>query len=241
MHTTRRLGIATAIAAAALCPAVSHGQTWTNWTSSTGCTGTPTVSGNIAGVTNVTVTGGIYGYQLSGSANNPCGTLTTNGGQPNLSYFSGYTAYTQGGLTAPNQYGLVQMNNATSMSILFSTPVLNPYVAFVSVGQGNLPVTYDFSNPLTVLSANTAGNTAHWGNGTSSLADGGTNLVGNEFSGTVRFNGTFSSLNFTTSPGENWHAFTVGAQSVVPEPSTYALMAAGLLGMGAMVRRRRTT
>ncbi|MES2522104.1 MAG: PEP-CTERM sorting domain-containing protein [Gemmatimonadota bacterium] len=43
-------------------------------------------------------------------------------------------------------------------------------------------------------------------------------------------------------PGVSFSAtFTTGPSTVIPEPSTYALMAAGLAGIGFLARRRRST
>ena len=67
-------------------------------------------------------------------------------------------------------------------------------------------------------------------------------LVGNEFSGVLQFSGSYAagqSLTFTVRNNEDWHGFTVGARSVVPEPSTYALMSVGFIGMGFAASRRR--
>ena len=74
------------------------------------------------------------------------------------------------------------------------------------------------------------------------LSDGNTNLIGNEFSGTIRFNGTFNSLTFSTNPAENWHGFTYGIRTTerieptVPEPSTVFLVAMSALITPTSVR-----
>jgi hypothetical protein len=231
--------VAALVAAA---PSLASAQSWTDWTS-----GSPGSFGGTLFGSSVTFTGANIGGQL-GNGTDVATTLSETGGQGN-NYFSANSgnAYNQGGLTVPG-LGLVQFNGATtSNTITFGTAVVNPFLAFVSVGQGGDPVTYDFGGDVfTMLSDNTsAGNCAYWGCGTNSVGVGNSAsiLLGTEFSGTVQFVGTFSSISFTTNPGENWHAFTVGAAapaSVTPEPATMAMMATGLVAMaGAGIRRRK--
>jgi PEP-CTERM motif-containing protein len=230
-----------AAALVAATPSLASAQSWTDWT--TGSAGS--FGGTLFG-SSVTFTGGNIGGQLD-NGTNVTGTLTENGNGNNYFSFNSGNAYNQGGLTVPG-LGLVQFNGASaSNTITFGTAVVNPFLAFVSVGQGGDPVTYDFgSNVFTMLSDNTSGgNCAYWGCGTNSVGVGNSAsiLMGTEFSGTVQFIGTFSSISFTTDPGENWHAFTVGAAapaSVTPEPATMAMMATGLVAMaGAGIRRRK--
>ncbi len=125
-------------------PSVVHAQTWTTWTSNTaGCDGgLASWCGSIGGIS-VTYTGNSIGGQLSNSGTD---------------YWSPTAAYTQGGLTAPNadgNVGFIQFDGPVTGVINFSAPVLDPFIAFISVGQGNVPVTYNFGpNGFSVVSNN---------------------------------------------------------------------------------------
>ncbi len=219
----RRSRTAVACALLAAVPSVASAQQWTSWNSAD-------VAGvyGLIGSTSISYIGSYNSYENS-----------TAGG---TNYWLPSGAYSQSGLTAPTNRGLIRFVGAAGGTINFGSAVVNPFIAFNSVGQTRIGVTYDFMGaPFTVLSNNNAGG-AFWGAG--SYTSTGTALTGNEFSGVVQFAGTYSSLSFTTT-AENWHGITVGINglapptNVVPEPSTYALMAAGLAGLTMVARRRR--
>ncbi len=120
-------------------------------------------------------------------------------------------------------------------TITFSSAVTDPVIAIVSLGQLGDTAEFDFTSnePFTLFGG---GPTNAWGG--SPLTSDGQTVYGTEGNGLVVFNGTFTTLSFTTPVYENYYAFTVG-ETAVPEPSTWALMGVGLVGLAFAGKRAR--
>ncbi len=209
------------VAAALLVPAIAMADTtptvsWTNWNSNT----TGTVTQN---ATNVTVT-----Y-----------TGTNLGVTHDASIYDVPSSFLSAEVnTTPGTNGTVQMAGGTGSTVNtfhFSAPVVNPYIAVFSVGQGGVPVSFNFDQNFTLLSQGAG----HWAGGT--LVASGNSLVGREGNGVIKFTGTFTDITFTTPNYEWYYGATIGVAAVgaVPEPGTYAMLLAGLGLMGAIARRRK--
>jgi hypothetical protein len=208
-----------AAVAVAMTAATAHGinaqVNWAEWTSATA----GAVAGSIPAFgLNVTYTGPYAFAQVNNTGTN----------------YWNYAVY-----DVPNRPGrtdIIALDVAGSHTIAFSAPVTDVYMAFVSVGRTNLPVSYFFGVPFEIVSVGPG----HWGNGT--LTQSGNTLTGAEGHGVIRFTGTFSEISWRTDPNEYWHGITVGAAlpgQVVPEPMTAVLVLTGLAGM-AVLRRRRS-
>ncbi len=222
-------------------PAVAGAQiAWTNWTGFGPFGMTSTATGTMAtsnGPVTVTYTGQVQaGSQTSGGGGTQYFNPTNSDGAGHQ-----FTTSTYGANGPGTNPGFVQLINGDAQAVntlTFSSPVNSLFFSIISMGQGGDPVTYTFNNAFTLASQGPG----WWGGCNTCLVQSGSGnniLTGTEGDGTLIFNGPITQLSFTSNPGENWHGFTVGAESTVPEPSSMALLGTGLIGLVPMVRKRR--
>jgi hypothetical protein len=198
-------------------PACADTIAWTNWTSVT--PGSPGSGTGTIGSLSVS-----YSGQTSALLHNfPSWT-------PTSTFSSGIV-----GNPPPAANNSIQIEGGVPFTetITFSSPVADPIFAIWSLGQGGIPASFNFtaSEPFNVLAG---GPSAEFGG--SALTKAGNSVLGSEGNGVVQFDGTFSSISFTTPVFENFYAFTVGEDATltggtVPEASSLSLLGLGICAL----------
>jgi hypothetical protein len=212
-------------------PRSAHAQVvWTDWVAGVegpngSATGTLLVNGTTVGVSYV---GEIAFIQTDANA--------TNYWQPDEPYKSATVP------NAPPPGDIIALSLATSKTITFSQAITNPLFAVVSLnGNG-----YRFDRDFQILSFGEG----FWGNGTLTKADAGAGFFqlngSGEPHGVIEFQGTFSSITWTSLTDEYWNGFTIGVRGLAPtavdapEPSALALLLPALPIVGMVARKRRS-
>lgn len=223
---------------------------WTDWTGSNTATvgfkgqGTITTNSTSIGVT-YTNAAGVGFYNTGG------GTDYWTGGSGSTSPYTSATVDNR-----PTGADIIALQFAGPQTLTFSQTVANPVFAFVSLnGNG-----YAFNRDFDLLSLGGVDGNAcgFWGCGgaTKVVVDLGggvfeyrlnsNNVGGTEPHGALQFKGAFDSVTWRSSSNEFWNGFTVGVQGSadevfddVPEPGSLAILALGLLALGAARKQKQ--
>jgi hypothetical protein len=189
---------------------------WTDWTSST--VGSPsggTASGAIIGL-------GIS-VSYSGEVNPPRGDGAFPSWGPTSTFSGGFVS------DAPSvSSGSIGFSGGSGVvdTITFSQPVVNPVIAIWSLGNvgGIASMTFQTSQAISIECGGPSAEYP-WGG---SIYQTGNTIYGEEGSGVIEFHGTFTQISWIATDFPTT-SFTVGAPTVVPEPTTSAIMLLGLL------------
>ena len=224
------MGLALGCSVMTATPSYAVPYSWTDWT--------------IANATSAA--GTVDGVSVSFSGNLAPAAQTSGG----INYWAvNSSIYTSAGVDngpTPNS-DIIRLTGGTdtvSQTLTFGTSVTDPVIAILSLGQSiasngvNVPVEYIFSAPFTILNQGIG----FWGGSATALTGNltpttGTILTGLEGHGIIQFSGTFNSISWTMPLSENWHGFTVGKATSVPEPASLMLLGAGLAAIGIWRRK----
>lgn len=211
-------------------PTLNNNYYWVDWTSADVAGGTAegtitlgdgsTVSVSLKAVRSDGSHGSLFGYEVTPGVgvtfagwtdfwthdnNSPQNDLTTT-------YKSGYV------LNSPDFPDIIGLSggNTDSYVLTFSSPVQDPVMDIMSLGQGGDASVYSFSRSFEIVSQGIG----RFGGSNTSLRvrnapDGATvgdQVQGNEGNGTLRFVGELSNLSWTVPDGETWHGFTIGVR-----------------------------
>jgi hypothetical protein len=125
------------------------------------------------------------------------------------------------GQTAPNGIANQTLTFYSDAAMTTTTSVTNVIMAISSLGQLSTLASWDFSEDFTILSDN-AGMPLEYANNallsgfTRSVVDGGTRLSGREGTGTIQFNGTYSSISWLVTAPEFYAQWNIGVTSAAP-------------------------
>ena len=221
--------LAAAVAGAALAAApAAHAVTvaWTNWV-------TVSLAGGSATGVITPSAGPSFDVVLSGP---------NAGGSISETFVLGPEAtYIVGAVTCTGDLINIPGSPPGPNTLTFSSPIVNPVFAVWSLGDAANTATLTFPAGTSPVIESTGTN---GGLGFVSLTASGNVVSGREGNGTFLLPGTYTSIDFTiaSSDASESAGFTVGQAgpltAPVPEPGTYALLAAGL-GVLAWVARRR--
>lgn len=128
-------------------------------------------------------------------------------------------------------------------TLTLSEPIKDPIMSFVSLGRIDLPTTYEFDSPFTIVSQGKG----YWGGSATALQQlSGNVLQGREGYGTIQFLGTFSTVSWVVPTPESWHGFTFGIRTTeaielshLPEPASLTLLLLGAAGFAGFKRVRK--
>lgn len=212
-----------AAALSAACLPAGAQTAWTDWTTFTA--GAPgSAAGTLGGIA-VNYTGAVLGNTLVNGSFAP--------------FWAPIGSFVGGTITAsPATVGdiITLTVSPNTSTISFAAPVTNPVFAIWSLGQPGLAASFTFNATPTFQ---VGGPNVSFGGRSITVA--GNTVSGNEGNGVVQFDGTFSSISFT-STAENYYGFTIGTNptvNAIPEPETWAMLAIGLAAIGFVARRRR--
>ena len=222
MSHARRVGVVCAVLGT--CGSVGAAVEWVDW---------------VAATDNYPSTNafGAFGGAFAGVSVNYVGASFTTQTNSGTNHWLPATPYVGGPVTnAPGTVdGVVLGDFTSSHSLTFNSPVTNPVMAIAGLGHdpgapsSPVLVTWAFSEPFTFLAG---GQPGYFGAG-SFVQPNSTSIQGIDGHGLIQFQGTFSSLTWTTSPGEDISVFTIG---LIPAPGACGIAGLAMVGIG---RRRR--